>query len=220
MKLSNKLRTGILATTLTGLIGCAEFEELRDDFIESATWEMAAAKLEKKGEYEKARAMRNIGNARVARRIAEAGRSEVNVYGSGERERTYRGGGISVQTPLGYTVYLDKYSEVMYNGERHLVEEINPPNIGIFRVYPTNTNRIGTLWLSRGYKNIKHFQDFSNIKISMMNDNEFALGRKEDALMVGRAIAANGKIYFDPEEGKKNWRYYTIPINELDMFKE
>ena len=228
-KLGKGLRTGILSTTLTGLIGCAEFEELRDDFIESTTWEMAAAKLEKKGEYEKARAMRNIGNLRIARRIAEAGRSEVNVYGSGESGGTYRGGGISVQTPLGYTVYLDKYLEVMYNGKRHLVEEINPPNIGIFEILPININDIvceggwfkcGPIHKDYNRYTYPHIESFkAKQPISMIGD-KFFKGRKKNADLIGRLVAVNGKIYFDPEEGRDDWRYQTIPIKELDMFKE
>lgn len=89
MKLTNKLRTGALTASLglVGLTGCAEFEEMADDYFESIVFEGAAAKLEEKGEYEKARAMRNIGNARVARGIAEAGRSEVNVNVNANRSR-------------------------------------------------------------------------------------------------------------------------------------
>lgn len=226
MDLKDKLKTGALTglMALAGLTGCAntpEARQKRDALMEQMIFQGAAAELRKKGENENAQAMENIGNVMGSIRAQKAGRSEVNVYGGrGESRGNYNGRGISLQTPLGYTVYLDKYSEIMYNGERHLVQEINPPNIGVFKVYPTNTNKIGTFWMSRGYDNIKHYQDFGHIEISMMSDNEFTLDRKKDALMVGRAIAANGKIYFDPEERKNEWRYYTIPINELDMFKE
>ncbi len=88
-KLGKGLRTGILATTLTGLIGltgCAELEGLRDQII----LEGAAARLEEKGEFRKAESVRRIGDKMTAIKIAEAGRSEVNVYTnrSNEQQRT------------------------------------------------------------------------------------------------------------------------------------
>ena len=80
MKLTNKLRTGILATTLTSLIGCAEFEEMEDVLLEQMIFQGAAARLREKGEYDKARALENIGLIRGNIEAAKAGRSEVNIY--------------------------------------------------------------------------------------------------------------------------------------------
>lgn len=82
-KLGKGLRTGILATTLTGLIGCAAFEEAFKEtegtLLEQVIWQGAAAKLREKGEFEKAQAMENIGFIRGNIEAAKAGRSEVNV---------------------------------------------------------------------------------------------------------------------------------------------
>ena len=87
MSLKSKLKTGVLATTLTGLIGCAEFEEMEDSYLEQIIFQGAAAKLRERGEYDKARAMENIGMARANIATARAGRSEINVYTNGGREQ-------------------------------------------------------------------------------------------------------------------------------------
>lgn len=84
MSLKSKLgtlRTGVLATGLglAGLTGCAEFEEFEDALFEQVIYEGAASKLEERGEYERARSVRRIGDAMTGIRIAKAGRSDINV---------------------------------------------------------------------------------------------------------------------------------------------
>ena len=88
MKLTNKLRTGVLATTLTGLIGCAEFEEtFKESGLDEIIWQAGAAKARKEGRYEDAQALENIGFIRGNIAAARAGRSEVNVNVNTNRDR-------------------------------------------------------------------------------------------------------------------------------------
>lgn len=208
MDLKGKLRTGILATTLAaGLSGCISMNAdqtkylcdgaLLPNFLEPGVCDEAREEIREREEEKIRRGLEN---------------------------------GIAVETPSGYTVHLSNYSEVRHNGERYLVGEINPPNISIFKAFPINDIEVcNFLGLCSG-KTYSFFEKIESVRnerfvlepVSMMSDNEFVLYRQEDALVVGRAIFSrhNRKIYFDPEEGENEERYSTIPIKELDIFKE
>ena len=81
--------TGLVVLSFSSLTGCANNPEA-DALIKQIIFHGAAAELRKKGEYENAQAMENIGNVMGIIDAQKAGRSEVNVnvYGgeSGRRE--------------------------------------------------------------------------------------------------------------------------------------
>jgi len=79
MKLTSKLVPLVASLGLAGLTSCAEMEEMSDAFYEQMIYQTAAVKLDEKGEHGRAQAMRNMGAVAANRKIAEAGRSEVNV---------------------------------------------------------------------------------------------------------------------------------------------
>lgn len=82
MSLKSKLGTRILATSLglAGLTGCAGMtEDTKNALLQQMVVSSAAVELRKKGEYDRAQAVENLGNVIGAMEVAKAGRSEVNV---------------------------------------------------------------------------------------------------------------------------------------------
>ena len=108
MNLSKTLRTGAL-TGLMGLAACASSYETVD-WCNSPPFVFTPGILEP-------------GFCRDARAEVIARKAE-------DRARQSQSG-ITVATPEGYSVNLQKYSEVMYRGKNHMVWEVNPPYIDI-----------------------------------------------------------------------------------------